>query len=435
LCVVLQAAQVQQQEVKMGASASLFQKLAQDHPELAETYRREFAEMFATEMKSLKDADVSEEQLRIEFDEKLRLKAMNIISEISNDSHRNTTEGFEDNRFIADIQQLHNRAKAKRSLNYLVCVDGSEAADTAFKSALTITRKIDRLCIFYAFEPEDVPYMIRKFHPDQVRSKYESLAIATLDKDSFEFQAIEKQGRSVIEAVRDYCDRSDDHLRPDFVVLGRTGGTAKASDVTGQTAERSSKSCHCYACHIRMQEMLEEQHKMHPAAHHNKTLSPRLKATGISSLGCTAETGLRSLHLPVIVMKEAVSSRRAHSFVLAVDGSLHSQLGLDILLRLVRPSDSLRVIHVTSRDADRAEVERIKSYYEQELSHAAPADSAFVLLHSLGNVVVNVICSFVNDMNADFVALAPRAQREFEITDLTEGVIVNAKANIILCKN
>lgn len=398
--------------------------------------------LFAKEMTELKDEELPMEEIQKRFEEKIKSKELKICDRIARHAHveRSFSTDEDAHRFLEDINRTHKRIQKKKSLTYLVCVDGSAAADIAFQSICNMKKKPDHISLFFAYEPSEVPFMMRRYHPDQVQSRYVSQAIAYLEKGHYDFQIVEKQGRAVIDCILDYLRQEDCAHPPDVVVLGRTGGSVSMEklleedpatfELAGGNLELSSKICRCYACKVKHEEMVEQRHRR--GVEGEETSRGGLAE---SSLGCTADTGLRCLHVPVMVMKEAVTSKRSRAYVMAVDGSQHSKNGVDILLRLLRPVDSLRIIYVADRDTPLETRETIKAYYDHELAQNGPTDSAFVLLHTLGNVLLNVICSFVNDFNADFVALAPRATREMEITDLTEGILVNAKANVILCKN
>lgn len=58
----------------------------------------------------------------------------------------------EKDSFEETCNNVARHVTAKGALNILVCVDGSDNADAAFRSALNIRRKFDHIEIFHAYK-------------------------------------------------------------------------------------------------------------------------------------------------------------------------------------------------------------------------------------------------------------------------------------------
>ena len=160
-------------------------------------------------------------------------------------------------------------------------------------------------------------------------------------------------------------------------------------------------------------------------------------------------------------------------FVIAVDGSENSRIGFEIAMALMNPRDTLHCITVTkqtssteskgdskggdeedeegndlhakameilSSQIDAAKehglsmsVDGIRNYYTTELENYGPAVSEFIhLTCSDGQSVAERLVEYSDSVKADFFAISPRSHMVF--TSVTEYVITNANANIILCK-
>lgn len=138
------------------------------------------------------------------------------------------------------------------------------------------------------------------------------------------------------------------------------------------------------------------------------------------------------------IIKEQVSEG-PKSYLMAVDESDRSKIGLDILFTLIKPHDTITVIHVTAVALDElgnAESNLIYDYYTGTLSDDAPTtNTKFIsILKKEGKTVGELIKEKVDELEPDFFALSPRRDPEHKITALTEQMIVSVKANIILCK-
>lgn len=150
------------------------------------------------------------------------------------------------------------------------------------------------------------------------------------------------------------------------------------------------------------------------------------------SIGCFASLNCyhRTLHIPGIIIKRPIP-KTAKSYIYAVNNSPRSKQGLDLLLQLLGPRDSLRCVHFTNPDdVD----EDIEEYYKEELLENAPVDSEFVCIRKTpGDPLTHVIVDYVNDESPDFFVIAPRAKKA--LSSITEYIVNHVTCNVILCKN
>ena len=123
------------------------------------------------------------------------------------------------------------------------------------------------------------------------------------------------------------------------------------------------------------------------------------------------------------------------TFLMAVKSGEHSKRGLDILLRLVGPRDSLRVLHVNQSSEGCEVLQELQEYYTEELKELGPADSEFLLVPGEGySTVQDAILDQVNGpQSPDFFALAPRARMKMGV--VAEELIAKARTSVVLCKN
>lgn len=288
------------------------------------------------------------------------------------------------------LNAVHQIIK-KRTFNFLIAVDGSEQSHDAFLTALSFRRKYDHITVFHAYKGNvQIDLLPLEFRYQEIKLKYEVELVGSLLPDYYDI-LIEprKENSNALSTLKSAIADENKCLNyPDFVFLGQTGRKGRKD--------------------------------------------------GTTSLGQTADLALRTLHLPCFIIKQ-VCTKKVRTWVMAVDGSVRSEKGLDILLQLVNPKDTLILLHFYSYDDTKDEFKQIKTRYERELEEMGPVDSQVRLIRNeswvpLGKSMADV----VNDIGPDYFALAPRARQQdiaSQWSSLTEYLIRHVQANVLLCKN
>jgi hypothetical protein len=125
--------------------------------------------------------------------------------------------------------------------------------------------------------------------------------------------------------------------------------------------------------------------------------------------------------------------KRSQVFIVAVNESHKSRIGLDILYRLMTSRDKLICLFVATSDADKQKIERLRDYYECDMIDFGPADSQFVVLHaSLEREVGETMINYVNESDADFFAVAPRSKQT--LSSVSDYLVSHSHKSIVLCK-
>jgi hypothetical protein len=295
----------------------------------------------------------------------------------------------------------------KSQYNFLCCIDGSIGSHLALEATLELRRTTDTICLFHAYDDDQQLTLPTSYQAHKIREKYEFILSQLMDLEFFSFDFEEKAGRAALVVLRDLIQiirNSHEHTHafnlpahspsssvlPDFVVLGYIGCT------------------------------------------HSHDPSHRL-------LGSTADLALRTLSIPCIIAKAPSNYAyiTAHrSFLYAVNFSEPCRVGLQALLRLLQPTDKLRVVYLARSDVPRGPRDRMTTYYSTQLSRYAPPDSSFSII-PLGNRedLCDAIVSLTNTPHkTDYLALAPRPKL-LVLSPIAERIIQAAKCNIILCKN
>lgn len=142
-------------------------------------------------------------------------------------------------------------------------------------------------------------------------------------------------------------------------------------------------------------------------------------------------------------------NRGPRSYVMAVDDTelstrydfdeiivSHTQhvRGLDILLRLLNPRDSLICVHFYPSDNDIQIYEAMKQRIENDLEEFGPVNSSFQLIEKdRGKALTHCLVDYVEESECDVFAIAPRATQA--LSSLSEYVVNHVSCNIFLCKN
>lgn len=393
----------------MGNGASILSAVVAEHPEMLAKYREEVAVHFTEEHTRLKSLGLSDDEIKNEFIQGLRDKESAIISRVAESelkSKKSPESDVEREEFFATrCSRTAQTVATRNGINFLCCIDGSEAAELAFKLCMNLHRKHDNVEIFHAYKESKHDSLQPEYLPGAIRSKYDHELRSQMSSQHFSFHMEERYSRSALRTLQDFLDHCNDssnpyllpegHRVPDFVILGHAG-----------------------------------RKKIHGGRHGGSE----------TSMGSTAELALRSIHVPCIIAKRNCpppGSPTPKTFVLAVNFSECSKRGLDILLRLVGPRDTLRLVFVQRPETDPEKVKFIQDYYESEMHQNAPFDSKFIRLQiDQHQTVANAILDHVNGPHTpDFLVLSPRAKPSCVHSPITEQIIVNARPSIILCKN
>ncbi len=126
------------------------------------------------------------------------------------------------------------------------------------------------------------------------------------------------------------------------------------------------------------------------------------------------------------------------SYLMAVNGSNVSKRGFDILMRLVNPRDTVRLVYFAysyNHDLTNAEEkDQITDYYTRELREVGPINSEFKIVEYAANMdLAHSIVDYANESSADVFAIAPRATRN--PSSITEHILSNVLLTVLLCKN
>mmetsp|Transcript_3619 Transcript_3619/g.5618 ORF Transcript_3619/g.5618 Transcript_3619/m.5618 type:complete len:399 (-) Transcript_3619:280-1476(-) len=398
----------------MGGGASILHTAVKENPNLTEHYRNELAAFFAGEYVRMRNLGLSEGDIREELTRRLAMTELQILKNVALLEKQCCSKipDSEDERFLKDCKHAVNSISSKGGISFLCCVDGSPPSDQAYNLCLALMRRHDYLCVFHAFadnEQEEADTLKARIQRQVL--DLDSSPVANLSSSQVALHFEDRYSRTPLRVLQDLlghcrhrhhdhggyghgsveCDHlmSPGYRPPDFVVLGHAGVGA-GSDGAFPT-----------------------------------------------SLGSTSELALRSVHVPCIVAKQSCPVQGPRRFAMAVNFSECSRQGLETVRRLIQPRDSLVLLFVVRPHVDPEKAVKIEEYYQEDLQKYGPVDSKFVAIHiDTHHTVESTIIDFVNGpQRPDFIALAPRAKPSREHSAITEYVIINSRASVILCKN
>ena len=406
----------------MGGGASTYvAEAAQQNPELLHEYNQEFAALFAQQYAKYHDEGLSEEEAKDKFKQSLQAHGVSILKKIGQAKlYSEITPPPEAEMPAHSLKQIDmhiRRIQFKTGIKFLCCVDGSDHADKAFRTAMHLTTKTSSITMFHAFKDADQNGLAPIYKPEFIRSKYESQLIGYLPKEQYDFAWEERAGpQTVLRALQIYIERRHyewswrfntpntmlDHYKwdsvsaphlayspPDFILLGHVGRKG-------------------------------------------------LKSHQESAVGSTCSGAIRSLPIPCIICKKSINTGPL-SYIMAIDNTENSKKGLDILLQLIKAHDTLTLIHIIPEDqplSEMKEMDNMRQYYEADLSVNGPQQSSFKFVDIImmnGESICDRIVNYVNDANPDFFAIAPRAT--LDLSSLTEHIIENISTSVIICRN
>jgi nucleotide-binding universal stress UspA family protein len=305
--------------------------------------------------------------------------------------------------FIEKVNGIVHRMIKKPGLRYLVCVDGSDGGDLAYRAVKHLfDERQDHIVMYHAYKTaiQNQPsHVLPLYRPENVRRKYESQLIGDfVDESMWEIVMDERgENESALDTLVKHVDRYSYawntkpspeyydyyHNVPDFVLLGYVGRKGVKTSPT--------------------------------------------------VLGSTADLALRKLHVPCIIAKATVSSGPL-SFIYCVNASEKSRIGFNIFLQLIKPRDRLTILHVQNGHGEEKADDNIKETYEALMEKYGPRTCRFVSLPPPEEETVKeAIVNYINNSKADFVGIAPRAK--LFLSEVSEYVVSHVRTSIVLCKN
>ena len=268
-------------------------------------------------------------------------------------STNNNDESFEE-RLVTNAKFSVNLHRNKHALKFICCVDGSDGSDVAFKTTMRLWKRHDHVIIFHAINENRQNELPPMYRAGNIKQKYEGQVIERgIPSNQAVFQFEKKGAYNTFTVLQHYLtlfkytwetsgiathlqldDPTSQYMSlipPDFIIIGYTGRTIKSHPNLTST-NQSTISDHTTTTTV---------------------------ATTLLTMGSTTNITFRSLHIPCIICKKQIpysltSSQsinhrtfsRPLSYIMAIDNTIHSKNGLEILLQLIRSCDSLKLIHV-----------------------------------------------------------------------------------------
>jgi hypothetical protein len=324
----------------------------------------------------------------------------------------------------------------------------------AFETAISLFKKDDVIILYHSYQNSKLGELPTLLHPESIKYRYEELLF--------------KHGIPDSQVQFHWEDRNEG-----FTFLAAVGSFIES-----------------------FFSLAPEHPHQHGSTFHAVRALPRppdfllMGYTGLEgrrglSLGSSSQLAVRCLHIPCIICKCYPPSAR--QFVMAVDSSPNSKAGLDILLRLLRRSDHLTLLHIASplfnpspiidddRELDYIERQMLKAdpsnesqqelssspthktrrYYEAILRDYGPTHSVTMELSlQSGEDVSTALAKAVNHMpGVNYIAIAPRdssdllrateragdqtraGDEEREFHGVTESMMNMVNCSVVLCRN
>jgi nucleotide-binding universal stress UspA family protein len=359
----------------------------------------------------------------------------------------------------------------------------------------------DTITLFNVSNPNDLEHIPLKYHPKQIREKYASQLINTLSSNQYFFHFTESPTKDITAALVSYIQlyhpdlsTSIDYLNqyaidkiheplalqpsPDFLVIGKNrfvldkieSGIIEDPTETAplqhpEVIQRvnsgpvgAAPTANAPSDSFQADDPPPAQSDSSAAAHSHPPFLTKSskgqsgsfsfrdsdsekksdKPVGYTLLG-TSDISLDAIHLPCIVIKSLIQSteRTGTIYLLAVNETLRSRRGLDILKKLLNPRDTLRMLYVTSRDTSHEQLNEVQTYYNQEIQYYLPVNSSLTMMTMAGRMLPDVILQYATEISCDFIAISPRPKREKRegAMSVTEQILLKSNCNVVICKN
>lgn len=392
----------------MGASASI----------KTQVYQNEMVPFFVEEFERIQKLNLTGDALAAEFQAALTKKMPDLHKQatlIASESGKVINVSGQSSGMPELCHQTLQKILDRSSHTFLVCVDGSNAGDIGLELCLKMRKKQDRYLVFHSYCLGEQAQLHAHYQRDSIKARYENKALLSgltpLETESVvcmrERTEDEDAKDSISALISEY--EEEPNLPPgqsyylptaslDFCVIGYTGSKGADKSVTGETV-----------------------------------------------MGSATDQTLRSVRMPVIIVKKAPSDRQALTYVVAVDGSDRSKRGFALIMTLLKPRDRLICLHVIQQqegfegDGGETATREVETYFKTEIELFGPPDSQFVALPQTNSTRAELICNYVNEVSdpaPDFLCVSPRARLSpsDEQGSISRGIVHGARCNIIFTK-
>lgn len=305
--------------------------------------------------------------------------------------HTNRTTQEVRDEFSIECQN-NVESTSQKGFHFLCSVDGSEISHLGFDLFLSLRKKYDYITIFHAFKQNqsDLPEI---FQANTIRQKYESELGRHISSSQSQLIWEARYDRSVVDVMND-CIRECNNREnpPNFIILGHIG----------RKLGKGNKEKEYFA-----------------------------------PLSSNCDRVLRTIQLPCFIAKRQITSKRqGKEWAMAVDGTIYSNRGLDILLSLVRSRDIVHLFYIYNDTESEEHLNFMKIHYENDLQEYGPVTTSFSLIRQdLGKDLQHALTDYVNQLNPDIFVLSPRARSTLTLSPITDYVINNVVSSILVCKN
>ena len=307
----------------------------------------------------------------------------------------------------------------RRSLTYLVAVDGSAHSDRAFETVMRLKSRRDNTIIYHGYSLAEQRTLPTQHTRDHIQQHYEQLAL-THGMSSID-----------VEKVMLLRERGEDEYAKDSIaaLIGEYEEERRGMPF-GESYYLPTKSLDIVVIGF-------------SGSKHTES------AGSTTVMGSATDLTLRSINLPVIVVKKPLPTepKAPLTYVVAVDHSERSRKGLALVMSLVKPRDTLICLHVLMAEAgfqgDQGEEARreLELFLNAELEMFGPRNSSVVVIpQAEGHSRADIVAHFVNETvepKPDFLCLSPRHRvtEAEELGSVSRGIVKAATCNIIFCKS
>jgi nucleotide-binding universal stress UspA family protein len=303
-----------------------------------------------------------------------------------------------------------NSSHPFHALHFLTLLDGSIPSEFAYQVALSLSKKSDYHTLLHSYEPDLQSEISPQYSAEYIYEKYSQDLSLHLSSRRFKLcWESNSPPLPLVQIVNSYLQMCHEIFSqfPHFILLGHAGE------------------------HFIPPQKYQPQYDCH------SSLPPSVPL--LMSSNC--DLLVRTIQLPLIIAKNEIPLRREKkTWMMAVDETVYSYRGLDLLIHLINPKDTLIIFHIFNEEKESdAQLTKIENYYEDRLSNCGPTFHQFrFIAQERGHGLSDCIVSYVHQNQPDLFVIAPRVRDENEslaLSSITEYVLNQVRCSIVLCKN
>lgn len=310
------------------------------------------------------------------------------------------------------------------SETFMVAIDGSRMAHNAFDVAASL-RGHGKLMIHH-IEDQEKSYLPSHHDPRYLKSHFESKCSEKLIPRE-KYEVVVRQKEEGVSTKHMLLHEA--HLKANYLVLGAFGRKGPSIFKLGTVTDHSVRCSPLTTIIVKTDSTVPGMEPAPVGEFSAATSSAAATSSSGSAVQKPGGNGNQALFVP-----------SSATFVVAVDHSSSAEEAVYTALRLMKPQDMLKILHIDVSSPKYTAADVVGKY--QQVIEAALVDAEVVREDKRpGKTVAQQVCAFVSATSAHYLVMGIDGMTAFmskgapSMGSITDACVKNARCTVVICKD